>query len=136
METFALVVFLLGLFFAFKVSAGNKRSKRAGEAASSLDLQATQQRLERAILYIVDHMTDPGSPVSGAVADTELEMALACVDRINELQGQEHGPAFRLKVRPQILFKCKSAANAFANEIGLASYRRQCLARCSCSPLG
>src|SRR5262245_2974479 len=93
MEIFVLaLVLLLGLSLAFKVGAANERTRRAGQVASSLDLEGAHQRLQRALPYIFDYFTDPGSPVSKSVAYNELEMAVACADRINQLQGFEYGP--------------------------------------------
>lgn len=101
----------LGIWFVWSLSKRNEQNKYLEEIARGMTEEELRRDFSQLRLVVQLQMTDPmGSGVSRNEADEALQRCVAYRNRLNELQGKEHGPDFRLKYRFELLQEIKKSA--------------------------
>jgi hypothetical protein len=96
---------ILGLIFAAIMwFSPESRLLRWAKQASHWDYATANSRLQEARRVVVSQFRHPNGEVSQSLADAAFDLAVACTDRINELNGKPHGPEHQDRLR-RALFK-------------------------------
>lgn len=94
---------------------GNVRAQIETVAAQMSKEEALRD-FDQACRIVVAQLAAPYSmQLTPQDADVALERAIACRNRVNQLDGAEHGPRFRRAYRSQLLSQLKRAAGSDAN---------------------
>ena len=104
----ALMILLIVAWFVYKLMQSAARTAELVRAASVMTLDEAEQQFHRSCSVVAEQMSAPSSSrYTYRDASIELERAVACMDRVQQLKGLPHGPAFRLEARPHILVTIK-----------------------------
>jgi len=95
---------VLGLIFVSIVwFSPQSRLVRWAKQASRWDYATANSRLQEARRVVVAQLRHPNSEISKSLADAAFDLALACTDRLNELNGKPHGPTQQERLRRALL---------------------------------
>ena len=89
--------------------ASGQLDKRRGSVASMAREEA-RVAFEEARKIVIAQMRNAPGKISRIEEGAALELAIACLDRLDELDGKEHGPGNRLKIRRFLEQKLKREA--------------------------
>ncbi len=96
---YALVGILLCLLIYRFIPLANRFDKLTRKAPR-MDRRTALATFETARRTVISQLRNPyGKQISQAEADAALDAAVACLDRIDELEQKECGPANRAKIR-------------------------------------
>lgn len=103
----------LGIFLLFRAVRRKRREHFYYEMVlMAAAPEEAKELYENSIRTLISQLIDPiGSGLSQSDAAKCLELAVFAKDRMHQLEGKEHGPAFRLKERPEILTAAKQIAD-------------------------
>ncbi len=97
-------VALLGLIFVAIVwFSPESRLLRWAKQASRWDYATANSRLQEARRVVVAQFRHPNGEISQSLADAAFDLAVACTDRINQLNGKPHGPTHQDRLRRALL---------------------------------
>lgn len=111
MESIVLVVLIVGAILLLASRSSNKAKMTAAfeAVAASMSREEAEREYHRNCNLVMRFLEgDPlGTGMTRAQSDAALEAAVACKNRMNELDGLEHGPTFRARYRFDLLMKLK-----------------------------
>lgn len=97
-------VAVLGLIFVAIVwFSPESRLLRWASQAPRWDYATANSRLQEARRVVVSQLRHPNGEISQTLADAAFELAVACTDRVNELNGKSHGPTHQDRLRRTLL---------------------------------
>ena len=98
-------VAILGLIFVAIVwFSPESRLVRWAKQAPRWDYATANSRFQEARRVVVSQHRHPNGEISKSLADAAFDLAVACTDRLNELNGKPHGPTHQERLR-RALFK-------------------------------
>jgi hypothetical protein len=89
---------LLVLWFVLR-SRRASRTDRLMSRVATMDRRHALQAFELSRRAILFHLRNPYGKTTKAQAKAELELAVACLDRIDELEGKASGTTNRAQIR-------------------------------------
>lgn len=97
-------VAILGLIFVAIVwFSPESRLIRWARQAPHWDYATANSRLQEARRVVVAQLRHPNGEISQTLADAAFELAVACTDRLNELNGKSYGLAHQDRLRRVLL---------------------------------
>lgn len=119
---FSIVAITIAAFIWFSPSF---RLARWAKQAQHLDYATANARFLEAKRTVVSQLRHPEGHTGQALSDAAFEVAIACTDRINELNGREHGPSQRDSIRRSLLRTFQREADYWVSgDIGIESLGR------------
>ncbi len=95
---------VLGSFFVSIVwFSPESRLLRWAKQASRWDYATANARFHEARQVVVGQLRHPNSEISKSLADAAFDLAVACSDRLNELNRKPHGPTQQEPLRRALL---------------------------------
>jgi hypothetical protein len=99
----ALVAFVGVILVAFIWFSPSHRLARWSNQAHRWDYATANARFHEARRTIVAQLRHPQGQTGKDLADAAFVLAIACTDRINQLNGKEHGPEQHEKIRRTLM---------------------------------
>jgi hypothetical protein len=96
-------VILGSIFVAIVWFSPESRLLRWAGQAARWDYATANARMQEARRVVVSQLRHPNGEVSQSLADAAFELAVACTDRINELNGMPHGAENHERLRRALL---------------------------------
>ncbi len=119
---FSIAALTIAAFIWFSPSF---RLARWARKAQHLDYATANARFLDAKRTVVSQLRHPEGHIGQALSDAAFEVAVACTDRINELNGKEHGPAQHDRIRRGLLRTFQREADYWVSgEFGIESLGR------------
>jgi hypothetical protein len=101
------------------------RLARWAKQAARWDYATANAHFLEARRTVVSQLRHPQGHTGQALADAAFEVAVACTDRINELNGKEHGAAHHAKLHRTLLRVFQREADYWvSNDYGIESLGR------------
>ncbi|MDQ3259198.1 MAG: hypothetical protein ABIW48_06135 [Burkholderiales bacterium] len=94
---------LILFFLSIVWFSPESRLLRWAKQASRWDYATANARFQEARQVVVGQLRHPNSEISKSLAEAAFDVALACSDRLNELNGKPHGPAQKEPLRRALL---------------------------------
>lgn len=112
----ALLLLLLGaVWFVLDLRRRAQQTDYLEEIASQMSHSEASKLFNQYCEIAVDHLADPiNSQFSNKEANEAINRAIACMNRIREIEGESHGPAFRAAFRTELVKRLKKASDAFS----------------------
>jgi hypothetical protein len=112
LQGIAIVLAVVGLWLLYVYVRVNRRV-RAGEEApvATMDRSDVLRTFDEARKIVISRMRNPLGSVTQAESEAALERAVACADRLDELDGKAHGQANRFKIRRELMRRFKEDAD-------------------------
>lgn len=116
----ALVAATVAAWIGYKIGAARRRTDKFVAVASEWNLEQARAALKESYSVACAQMADPVSSGTSVQTATEhIERATAAMDRIQQLQGREHGAKFRLSFRPQLVQRIREEVDRLTQECSL-----------------
>ena len=97
------IAILGSIFVAILWFSPESRLIRWAKQAAHWDYATANARMQEARRVVVSQLRHPNGEVSQSLADAAFELAVACTDRINELNGMPHGAKNNERLRRALL---------------------------------
>lgn len=97
------VAILGSIFVAIVWFSPESRLIRWAKQASEWDYATANSRFQEARRAVVAQFRHPNGEISQSLANAAFELAVACTDRINELNGKPYGPTQQNHLRHSLL---------------------------------
>jgi hypothetical protein len=112
LQGIAIVLAVVGLWLLYVYVRVNRRVRRPDEAPiSTMDRAEVVAAFDEARKVVISRMRHPLGSVTQAGSEAALERAVACADRLDELNGKQHGQANRFKIRRELIRRFKEDAD-------------------------
>lgn len=111
----------------YKLIPVGNRFERLARKIPKMDRAAVLSAFEAARRCVISQLRNPyGKQVSQAEANAALEIAVACLDRLDQLESKQHGPANRAKIRRVLETRFRREADYWVqNESGIEMLGRE-----------
>lgn len=122
--SFLFVLVGMGLV-AFTWFRPESRFQRWAKRARGWDYTTAKTRFQEARRVVVSQLRHPDGETTQGMADAAFDLAVACTDRMNELNGKHHGTTVQEKLRRSLLRTFQREADYWvAGEYGLDNLGR------------
>ena len=113
------------IFVAFIWFSPIHRLARWTKQAQGWDYATANARFQEARRTVIAQLRHPAGQTGKDLSDAAFNLVVACTDRMNELNGKEHGPAQHERIRRTLTQTLKREADYWvAGEYGIEALGR------------
>lgn len=109
------ITIVLGIVFLWLVyiyvHVNRRVRKAAADPVETMNREQVVRTFEESRKLFITRLRNPLGKVTQSEAEIALERAVACADRLDELDGRVHGTANRFKIRRELMLKFRNEAD-------------------------
>jgi hypothetical protein len=98
------IVVIIVALIAYSCGSTWTRDRYIAQIVENLSKGELQRQFDESCMITSRQLSDPiNSGIPCSEGKKHLEIAVRCLDKMNKMDGKEHGPSFRVKCRLQLL---------------------------------